>query len=138
MSAWHKGDGSEHDYVMRVLAAIIQQAGGEIRVKGELIDRADPTLIWKKVDLAKQELVLELGTAFSETFVVSPAKSGDFVAAAPAASRSPETRAKSSIGGAGSWDNPRLNELEKEQMKNRLKARVAEELRQYHEQQRGS
>jgi hypothetical protein len=60
--------------LVRVIAAICRQNGGEMRVKGELVDTiGEATAVLKSWDSSKQELVLtvNMGT-FGEVFRVVP------------------------------------------------------------------
>lgn len=76
MSAYNRDGLSIEAYLVRIIAALCRQSGGELRVKGELIDTvAEATALLKSWDSAKQELVLtvSLGT-FGEVFRVVPEK----------------------------------------------------------------
>src|ERR1035437_3232817 len=76
MSAYNRGELSLEAYLVRILAAMCRQSGGEIRIKGELVDAInEPTTLLKDWDSRTQELVLRthLGT-FGEVFRVTPEK----------------------------------------------------------------
>ena len=76
MSAYNRGELSIEAYLVRVLAALCRQNGGEVRIKGELIDTiGEATTLTKYWDSTKQELVLQatLGM-FGEVFRVVPEK----------------------------------------------------------------
>lgn len=76
MSAYNRDGLSIEAYLVRVIAALCRQNGGELRIKGELIDTVgEATALLKSWDSTKQELVLtvSLGT-FGEVFRVVPEK----------------------------------------------------------------
>jgi hypothetical protein len=76
LSAYNRGELSLEAYLVRILAALCRQNGGELRIKGELVDAInEPTTLLKDWDSSKQELVLRthLGT-FGEVFRVIPEK----------------------------------------------------------------
>lgn len=74
MSAYDRGNLSPEAYLVRILAGIVRQNGGEVRIKGENIDHiGEATFIIKEWDATKQELVLRAGMHdFSEVFRVNP------------------------------------------------------------------
>ena len=74
MSAYTRGELSIDAYLVRILAALCQQSGGELRVKGELVDKiGEPTALLKEWDSVKQELVLRTGMGtFVEVYRVNP------------------------------------------------------------------
>lgn len=78
MSAYSRGDLSIEAYLVRIIAALCRQNGGEVRVKGELVDTVgDATALLKSWDSAKQELVLTVNMgSFGEVFRVIPEKQG--------------------------------------------------------------
>ena len=74
MSAYNRDGLSIEAYLVRIIAALCRQAGGELRVKGELVDSVgDATALLKSWDSAKQELVLTVNMgSFGEVFRVIP------------------------------------------------------------------
>ena len=74
MSAYDRGNLSPEAYLVRILAGIVRQSGGELRVKGEQVDTiGEPTVLIKEWDPIKQELVLRAGMfKFTEVFRVNP------------------------------------------------------------------
>jgi hypothetical protein len=62
--------------LVRVLAAMCRQNGGELRIKGELVDAInEPTTLLKDWDSKSQELVLRTHMgSFGEVFRVVPEK----------------------------------------------------------------
>jgi hypothetical protein len=74
MSAYDRGSLSIEAYLVRVIAALCRQAGGELRVKGELVDTVgEATALLKWWDSTKQELVLTTTQgSFGEVFRVVP------------------------------------------------------------------
>lgn len=74
MPAYQKGELSLDAYLVRLLAALCRQAGGELRVKGELVDAVgEATALLKAWDSKTQEVVLtvSMGT-YGEVFRVVP------------------------------------------------------------------
>jgi len=86
MSAYSRDGLSVEAYLARLLTAIIRQAGGELRVKGEIVDMVgEPTAFIKEWDKEKQEVVLRCGVGtFVETFRVVPEKPAGAQTAIPA------------------------------------------------------
>jgi len=76
MSAYHRAELSVEAYLVRILAAMCRQSGGELRVKGELIDMiGEGTVLEKSWDSQRQELVLKASMGmFTEVFRVIPEK----------------------------------------------------------------
>ena len=76
MGAYNRGELSVDAYLVRILAALARQNGGELRVKGELIDMiGESTTLTKYWDSAKQELVISASLGmFTEVFRVIPEK----------------------------------------------------------------
>ena len=74
MPAYTRGDLSVDAYLVRILAALCRANGGEIRVKGEIVDMVgEPTALLKEWDTKTQELVLRTGVgSFTEVFRVIP------------------------------------------------------------------
>jgi hypothetical protein len=76
VSAYNRGDLSVEAYLVRLLAALCRQAGGELRVRGELVDAVgEATALLKSWDPKTQEVVLTttLGS-YGEVFRVVPEK----------------------------------------------------------------
>lgn len=138
MSAYDRGNSSVDGYVVRILAAIVRQNGGEIRVKGELIDRAtETTFLIKEWDSEKQELVLRAGMhSFTEVFRVTPEKVAGReipVSAAPTAETRTESRESDFLPKGNTLDNPRLSDLERKRNVARAAALIRDELRRRRE-----
>lgn len=76
MSAYSRDGLSVEAYLARLLTAIIRQNGGELRIKGEIVDMVgEPTAFIKEWDKTSQEVVLRCGVgSFVETFRVVPEK----------------------------------------------------------------
>lgn len=76
MSAYNRGDLSLEAYLVRILAAMCRANGGEVRIKGELVDMInEPTTLLKDWDSQTQELVLRTHMGmFGEVFRVVPEK----------------------------------------------------------------
>ena len=74
MSAYNRDGLSVEAYLVRIIAALCKQQGGELRVKGELVDAiGEATALMKSWDSAKQELVLTVSMgSFGEIFRVVP------------------------------------------------------------------
>lgn len=74
MSAYQRGELSIEAYLVRILAGVVRQAGGELRVKGEAVDMVgEPTALLKEWDAKTQEIVLRTGVgSFTEVFKVIP------------------------------------------------------------------
>jgi len=74
MSAYNRDGLSVDAYLVRILAALCRQAGGELRVKGELVDAVgEATALLKSWDSTKQELVLMVNMgSFGEVYRVVP------------------------------------------------------------------
>ena len=76
MPAYNRGEASLESYLVKIIAALCRQAGGEIRIRGDMIDVIDqPVTLLKDWDTKTQELVLRthLGT-FGEVFRAVPEK----------------------------------------------------------------
>jgi hypothetical protein len=146
MSAYSRDGLSVEAYLARLLTAIIRQNGGELRIKGEIVDMVgEPTAFIKEWDKEKQEVVLRCGVgSFVETFRVVPEKptgpqtqipaaapanghavdplAGFFREAAPATDPVDKSRSVSTLEGE------RLVELENKLKKIRLKRMFQEEI----------
>jgi hypothetical protein len=134
MSAYNRGEITIEAYLVRILAALCRQAGGELRVKGELIDTVgEATALLKSWDTAKQELVLtvSLGT-FGEVFRVVPEKqTAGQVVIRPAMEPEPMKPANGTAARSTSTidDDAKLIELESKLRKRRIAAMLQDEMR---------
>lgn len=73
MPAHDRGNAKLEAYLVRILAAIVKNAGGELRVKASEVDVIDErTILVKDYDSDAQELVFRCGSAFNEVYRVSP------------------------------------------------------------------
>jgi hypothetical protein len=69
MSAYERGSLSPAAYLERVLSGLVRQAGGELRVKGELVDMAgEATRLVFTWDRTKQEVIIR-GANAEETII---------------------------------------------------------------------
>jgi len=141
MPAYLRGELSIEGYLVRILAAICRQSGGEIRVKGELIDTpGDSTALMKTWDEKKQELVLTVSMgSFSEVYRVVPEKqSPKQLAFTDQSMRETEPLVDKQPSRHGhTLDNPNLDALEKTLQKRRVAAMLKEELRNRRTNQTG-
>jgi hypothetical protein len=131
--AYAKGELSLDAYLVRILAALCKQSGGELRIKGELVDAAgEATTLLKSWDSTKQEVVLtvSMGT-FSEVFRVvaekQPAKT--VITAAQTPERTEETPAPTRVGST-LLNEERLTHLESILQKRRIASMLNAELKQ--------
>ena len=76
MPAHNRGELSLEGYLLRVLAALCRQSGGELRISGAEVDRVgEATSLIKEWDAEKQQVVLRVETiAFREVFRLNPEK----------------------------------------------------------------
>lgn len=131
MSAYSRGDLSLEAYLVRILAALCRQNGGELRIKGELVDAInEPTTLLKDWDTRTQELVLRthMGT-FGEVFRVVPEKqpTKEVIAADPlnkTADQPSLFATKSST-----LDDKKLHDLERDLTKRRVARMIADDLK---------
>ena len=134
MSAYNRGELSVEAYLVRLLAAACRKNGGELRLKGEDIDRiGEATALMKAWDSATQEVVLtvSMGT-FGEVFRVVPEKQtqGTFVFPKPPqepAGESPNGDPKRSTSTLR--PDEELVAMEKTLLKRRVKSMLEDELR---------
>ena len=131
MSAYNRDGLSLEAYLVRILAALCRQAGGELRIKGELIDVIDqPTTLLKDWDGRTQELVLRthMGT-FGEVFRVIPEKqpTKDVIAADPL-KKQPIEEAPLFKPVGSTLDDTTLETLEKTLSKRRIARMMREEI----------
>lgn len=132
MSAYSRGDLSLEAYLVRILAALCRQNGGELRIKGELVDAInEPTTLLKDWDTRTQELVLRthMGT-FGEVFRVVPEKqpTKEVIAADPLKRETPE-QPTLFPGKSSTLDDDKLQKLERELTKRRVASMISEDLR---------
>lgn len=144
MSAYNRGDLSLEAYLVRILTAVCKQNGGELRIKGELIDSLpeSPTLLLKEWDGSKAELVLRttLGS-FSEVFKVLPEKqpTKEVIAADPMKKQPEQDREIpfDAIRAKGSTlDNEKLAKMEATLQKRRIASLLREDIARNNRQQR--
>lgn len=131
MSAYNRGELSLEAYLVRILAALCRQNGGELRIKGELVDAInEPTTLLKDWDSVKQELVLRthLGT-FGEVFRVVPEKqpTKEVIAADPI-KKQPIEEAPLFRSSGSTLDDAKLETLEKTLSKRRIARMLREEI----------
>ena len=131
MSAYNRDGLSLEAYLVRILAALCRQAGGELRIKGELIDVIDqPTTLLKDWDGRTQELVLRthMGT-FGEVFRVIPEKqpTKEVIAADPL-KKQPIEEAPLFKPVGSTLDDTKLETLEKTLSKRRIARMMREEI----------
>ncbi len=140
MPAYNRGNESVEGYLVRLLTAIVRANGGELRVKGELIDEVnEATTLIKEWDKKNQELVLRSGMhSFSEVFRVVPVRPEGKETVTqvhdPLAQVFKDAPEKPPTPRSSTLDNPRLAELERNQRIRNAAALIREELRQRKEQ----
>ncbi len=149
MSAYSRDGLSVEAYLARLLTAIIRQAGGELRIKGEIVDMVgEPTAFIKEWDKEKQEVVLRCGVgSFVETFRVVPEKPAGAQVAIPAQAPSaaaqivdplvnlfrdrsapPDTQPEDKPRTTSTLDNEKLVNLENNLRKRRVARLMADEI----------
>lgn len=133
MTAYARGELSIEAYLVRIIAAICRQNGGETRVKGELIDTVgEATALLKSWDSKTQELVLtvNMGT-FGEVFKVVPEKQNQNSFVFPKAESPSQEDSQNPAKRAGSTllDDQKFIDLEKKLTKRRVAAMLADELK---------
>ena len=134
MPAYLRGELSLEAYLVRILAALCRANGGELRIKGELVDAiAEPTTLLKDWDGRTQELVLRthLGT-FGEVFRVIPEKqpTKEVIAADPLKRPNPPDAQQEIPSLRGSTlDNNKLAELETLLTKRKVARLMADDLK---------
>ncbi len=135
MSAYNRDGLSLDAYLVRIIAALCKANGGELRVRGELVDAVgESTVLLKAWDSTKQELVLTvtMGT-FGEVFKVVPERQ---TGPTPVRVVDPldkifhdKPNGETSTPKTSTIDNPNLGRLEREQRLRRAAAWVKEEQR---------
>lgn len=130
MSAYNRGELSLEAYLVRILAAFCRQNGGELRIKGELVDAInEPTTLLKDWDSRTQELVLRTHMgSFGEVFRVVPEKqpTKEVIAADPI---KPEQQRDLFAAKGSTLDDEKLQRLERELTKRRVASMISEDLR---------
>lgn len=141
MPAYARGELTIEGYLLRILTAIVRQSGGELRVKGELIDCVgEPTALVKEWDQTKQELVLRSGMgSFVEIFKLNPER--QIVSQPPRPVDAIDPLAKmfrdevpnkvpaEFLPHGSTLDNPKLSELERKRKVAVAAATLRDELR---------
>lgn len=132
MSAYNRGELSLEAYLVRILAALCRQNGGEIRIKGELVDSInEPTTLLKDWDSHTQELVLRTHMgSFGEVFRVVPEKqpTKEVIAADPLKKQEGEQPSLFPAKGS-TLDDEKLQKLERDLLKRRVAGMISEDLR---------
>jgi hypothetical protein len=132
MPAYSRGDASLESYLVKIIAALCRANGGEIRVKGEMIDVIDqPVTLLKSWDSATQELVLRTTMgSFTEVYRVIPEKqpTKEVIAADPIRKQAPEEPNLFAPKGSTLDDN-KLTELERQLTKRRVASMISEDLK---------
>jgi hypothetical protein len=131
LSAYNRGELSLEAYLVRILAALCRQNGGELRIKGELVDAInEPTTLLKDWDSSKQELVLRthLGT-FGEVFRVIPEKqpTREVIAADPIRNQ-PEQIPFQPLPKGSTLSDEKLADLERALTKRRVASLLKDEM----------
>jgi hypothetical protein len=131
MPAYSRGNASLESYLVKIIAALCRQAGGEIRIRGDLIDVIDqPVTLLKDWDSRSQELVLRthLGS-FGEVFKAIPEAqpTKEVITADPIRKQAePEATVRPS---GSTLDNDKLADMEKKLQKRRIAAMLSDELK---------
>jgi hypothetical protein len=118
VSAYNRAELSVEGYLVRLLTALCRQAGGELRIKGELIDMiGESTTLTKFWDAQKQEVVLQASLGmFTETFIVKPERQMPHPQPRVVDTVRPEQPQKAPeefLPTGSTLDNPRLAEMER-------------------------
>jgi hypothetical protein len=137
--AYNRGEEKVEGYLVRVLTAIVRAAGGELRVKGELIDEVnEATVLTKGWDKTKQELVLRAGMeSFVEVYRVSPVRVDLTQAVKPVDPlekllRDGPLTEESFTRKSSTVDNPNLFDLERKATIRRAAANLKQDLARLH------
>jgi hypothetical protein len=129
MPAYSRGDASLESYLVKIIAALCRNAGGEIRIRGDLIDVIDqPVTLMKSWDSRTQELVLSTSTGtFTEVFRAVPEKHPvkEVIAADPLRKQDDLPLFNKS---ASTLDDEKLANLEKKVDKIRIARKLQQEL----------
>jgi hypothetical protein len=131
LSAYNRDGLSLEAYLVRVLAALCRQNGGELRIKGELVDAInEPTTLLKDWDGKTQELVLRTHMgSFGEVFRVVPEKqpTKEVIAADPIKKQQAEDLPLFNPKGS-TLDDQKLEVLEKTLSKRRIARMMRDEI----------
>jgi hypothetical protein len=135
MPAYNRGEASLESYLVKIIAALCRQAGGEIRIRGDVIDVIDqPVTLLKDWDSKTQELVLRTHMgAFGEVFRAFPEKqpTKEIIAADPLKNKATEEPLPLPFQPKGSTlDDARLTDIERALTKRRVASMLNDELRQ--------
>ncbi len=133
MPAYNRGDASLESYLVKIIAALCRQAGGEIRIRGDLVDVIDqPVTLLKDWDTRTQELVLRthLGS-FGEVFRAIPEKqpTKEVIAADPLKANH-EQPMPLPLPKRSALSDEQLAAMEKTLQKRRVASLLADEMRQ--------
>lgn len=116
---------------MKIIAALCRERGGEIRVKGELIDVIDqPVTLLKSWDTSSQELVLRTTMgSFTEVYRVIPEKqpTKEVIAADPLQKNADQPSLFANKG--STLDDKKLHDLERDLTKRRVARMIADDLK---------
>jgi hypothetical protein len=122
-------------YLVRLIAALARQNGGELRVKGELVDMiGESTTLTKYWDSANQEVVIRASLGmFTEIFRVVPEKQIPKPQTTPqvvdpVARQFAEQPAPEFTPHGTTLDDPRLGELERKREVRKAANLIREEL----------
>ena len=133
MPAYNRGQASLESYLVKIIAALCRQAGGEIRIRGDLIDMIDqPVTLLKDWDSKTQELVLKthLGS-FGEVFRAIPEAqpTKEVIAADPIRKQTEQPMTLPFNPSGSTLDNEKLADMEKTLQKRRIAAMLGDELK---------
>jgi hypothetical protein len=131
MPAYSKGEVSLENYLVKIIAAICRMNGGQIRIKGEMVDVIDQSVtLMKHWDSEAQELVLttHMGS-FPEVFIARPEKqpTKEVIAADPL-KKQPIEEAPLFKPVGSTLDDTKLETLEKTLSKRRIARMMREEI----------
>jgi hypothetical protein len=120
---------------VRLLAGIVRQAGGQLRVKGEQVDRVgESTFLIKEYDPATGEVVLRSGMfSFAEVFRVNPERQIPVAQLPPPQPVDPLVNREFLPKRNNVDDQARVADIERKQRVARAAAILREELRQRRE-----
>lgn len=132
MPAYLRGELSLEAYLVRILSALCRANGGELRIKGELVDSInEPTTLLKDWDSSKQELVLRTHMgSFGEVFKVIPEKqpTKEVIAAVPKQTQEERPLDLPFRPKGSTLDDGKLADMEKTLQKRRIASMLSDEL----------